>query len=73
METVTDGQTGVLYGEQGWRHLAASMDRLERLGLGQDVDRLVSGVDGFGTAAFERRFLEVLRSAGLAKGRTLRC
>lgn len=73
LETVRDGETGVLYQEQDWTHLAASMDKLERLGLGQDVGRLVSGASGFGTAAFERRFLEVLRSAGLLKGRTLRC
>ena len=73
LETVRDGETGVLYTPQGWRHLASSMDRLERLGLGQHAGTLRSSVASFSPSVFDQRFVETLRSACHVKGRTLPC
>ncbi|MFN4241686.1 MAG: glycosyltransferase [Tepidisphaerales bacterium] len=73
LETVRDGETGVLYRPQDWRHLAASMDRLEALRLWENPARVAAGAQGFGPDEFDRQFLAATRQACSLKGRTLLC
>jgi glycosyltransferase involved in cell wall biosynthesis len=67
VETVIDGRTGVLFGEQSAAALAGAIERLEGLTLDQAAARANAG--GFGRERFQMEMAAVIARAERARGR----
>jgi glycosyltransferase involved in cell wall biosynthesis len=71
LETLVDGETGVLYGSQSISGLLEGIERFEERGVAGTTDMLRARAEGFGVDGFCKRFTDIVVRTLASKGRTL--